>query len=250
MQPQISTFISSQFYSGKVENAEILPSLIGSPPFYEYPLFQPVVFLHVSSEEIIHKKSYRNNGEAQVICSLLQMLNHTFPGIPLSSYGVISPYSGQVSLIKKSLNSLSSLGTENGKQIEVNSVDGFQGREKDVIIYSTVRSFQMSQGKKKNQKASIGFLRDARRMNVSLSRARLCLLVVGNAKVLRIDKKWRKLVEYSHEMKTLYQVGAKRGENDLAEINKNCEKHRMEWKIRTEAPKTIEIEKEKEEKEE
>lgn len=62
-------------------------------------------------------------------------------------------------------------------QIEVNTVDGFQGREKDIIIFSCVRS-ERAEGEKESY--TIGFLGDKRRMNVSLSRARLCLIVIGN----------------------------------------------------------------------
>lgn len=58
-------------------------------------------------------------------------------------------------------------------------MDGFQGREKQVIIFSTVRSSHVSEGKP-NPSKSIGFLNDQRRMNVSLSRAQLCLIVVGD----------------------------------------------------------------------
>ena len=97
--------------------------------------------------------------------------------------GVISPYSQQVYDIKKRIQANdSSLQCS----LEVNTVDGFQGREKDIIVFSTVRS------RKKNEKAkdkkTIGFLKDRRRMNVSLSRARLSLIVVGNARRYVFDK--------------------------------------------------------------
>jgi AAA domain len=66
-------------------------------------------------------------------------------------------------------------------------VDGFQGREKDIIIISTVRSGG----------GGIGFLADARRMNVALTRGRHCVLVVGNAETLCQDSDWRALVAHS-----------------------------------------------------
>jgi superfamily I DNA and/or RNA helicase len=72
-----------------------------------------------------------------------------------------------------------------GNPIEINTVYGFQGREKSMIIFSTVRS----KGGK-----TIDFLSDERRMNVGLSRAKSCLIVRGDSKKLVTDNYWDKLV--------------------------------------------------------
>ena len=71
--------------------------------------------------------------------------------------------------------------------VEINTVDGFQGREKDIIIMSCVRS---------NDNGTIGFLSDRRRMNVAITRAKHSLFVIGNSKTLNKDKNWREFIIY------------------------------------------------------
>jgi superfamily I DNA and/or RNA helicase len=78
--------------------------------------------------------------------------------IPHISVGVITPYSGQVESLKTGVKMLNS-----SMKIEVNTVDGFQGNEKDVILFSAVRS---------NTEGQIGFLDDFRRLNVAITRGR------------------------------------------------------------------------------
>lgn len=106
-------------------------------------------------------------------------------GVPSEAIGVISPYNAQVSLIKKSL------VDDKFKAIEVSTVDGFQGREKEVIIISLVRS---------NENGDVGFLRDKRRLNVAMTRPKRQLCVVGDLSVLKRSgvkflHRWSEFVE-------------------------------------------------------
>jgi hypothetical protein len=104
--------------------------------------------------------------------------------------GVISPYKSQVKLIRKELDSVL---PDIAPLIDVNTIDGFQGREKDVIIFSTVRTVV---GKKR---ARIGFVADERRINVGLTRCRCSLIVVGHRHALAMDKNWGALIRATSE---------------------------------------------------
>ena len=89
--------------------------------------------------------------------------------------GVVTPYEGQRSYIVNYMQFHGSLKKDLYKEVEVASVDAFQGREKDYIILSCVRS---------NEHQGIGFLNDPRRLNVALTRAKYGVVILGNPKVL------------------------------------------------------------------
>jgi superfamily I DNA and/or RNA helicase len=92
---------------------------------------------------------------------------------------VISPYRAQVDLLRKEF-----AGAEH---VAVNTVDSFQGQERDVVYISLVRS---------NEKGEIGFLRDYRRMNVAMTRARKKLIIIGDSATLGNDRFFGELLEY------------------------------------------------------
>lgn len=100
--------------------------------------------------------------------------------------GLISPYRAQVHYLRKLLKSISFFKPFR-KSISINTVDGFQGQERDVVVISMVRS---------NEEGNIGFLRDLRRMNVAITRARMKLLIIGNAKTLSSKLFYSKFIEY------------------------------------------------------
>ena len=100
--------------------------------------------------------------------------------------GVISPYRAQVQYIRRLLKRLSFFRPFR-KSISVDTVDGFQGQERDVIVISMVRS---------NDDGNIGFLRDLRRMNVAMTRARMKLIIIGSAATLTRHPFYRKLHQY------------------------------------------------------
>ncbi|MBI4057364.1 MAG: AAA family ATPase [Elusimicrobia bacterium] len=124
-------------------------------------------------------QSRENEGEAKFTLSLIQQLLKS--GIKPAQIGVITPYAAQVRRLKE-------LMGENGP--EVRTVDGFQGREKEVIVISLVRS---------NLEKEIGFLNDFRRLNVALTRARRSLILIGDSATLGSHPLYARLMEYIQE---------------------------------------------------
>ncbi len=104
--------------------------------------------------------SRENEGESQLAIKLWQQLKEA--GVTSDQVAFITPYAAQSRMLKTMLN----------KEVEVGTVDGFQGREKEIVIVSLVRS---------NEKGEVGFLKDIRRMNVAMTRARRLLIVIGDS---------------------------------------------------------------------
>ena len=129
--------------------------------------------------------SYYNEGEARFVFDVVKALMDL--GIGPEDVGVISPYDDQVDLLKRTFQ-------EGGipEEVEVKTVDGFQGREKEVIVVSFVRS---------NRRGEIGFLNDVRRLNVAITRPKRKLITVGDSTTLRVHPVYRAFVEYVRKVK-------------------------------------------------
>jgi regulator of nonsense transcripts 1 len=137
-----------------------------------------------STGAIEEQTSYLNEAEAEHVVSLLKgILDAQDPAV--KSIGIISPYTAQVQLLQSVISHdgrLQNNLTSQGIELEIKSVDGYQGRERDIIIFSAVRS---------NRQGKIGFLSDWRRMNVALTRAKSALLIIGDFETLSdTDKYW------------------------------------------------------------
>ncbi|OMJ30188.1 DNA-binding protein SMUBP-2 [Smittium culicis] len=123
-----------------------------------------------------------NNGEAELVLSHVKLLCEA--GVNMSDIAVISPYNAQVYEIKQSL-------SQSYPGIEVGSVDGFQGREKEAVIISLVRS---------NPEGNVGFLSDYRRINVAITRPRRHLCIIGNSETLSMHNEFlSELCEYGSD---------------------------------------------------
>lgn len=123
-------------------------------------------FLESSNEDEEVTASRFNENEALLVQDHISKLVES--NVPQEAIGVIAPYSAQVGLIKR-------LIYEKYPQVEISTVDGFQGREKEVIILSLVRS---------NENFEVGFLKDDRRLNVAITRPKKQLCIVGNMEIL------------------------------------------------------------------
>lgn len=112
--------------------------------------------------------------------------------------GIISPYAAQVDAIKENLGTKYTTDGDHNFSVDVRSVDGFQGGEKDIIIISTVRS---------NGSGSVGFLTSNQRANVALTRARYALWIFGNGATLRNrNSVWRQVLNDAKSRQCFYDA--------------------------------------------
>ncbi|XP_056158905.1 uncharacterized protein LOC115674698 isoform X1 [Syzygium oleosum] len=129
------------------------------------------------------EESTLNEGEAEVAIAHAKRLVSS--GVHASDIGVITPYAAQVVLLKMLKGNQNKL-----KDMEISTVDGFQGREKEAIIISMVRS---------NSKKEVGFLSDRRRMNVAVTRARRQCCLICDTETVSSDGFLKRLIEYFEE---------------------------------------------------
>ncbi|XP_031473358.1 probable helicase MAGATAMA 3 isoform X2 [Nymphaea colorata] len=197
MHPEIRSFPSKEFYAESLDDGPNV--LLGTMrAWHVYRCFGPFCFFDIDGIESqpSGSGSWVNIEEVEFILLMFHNLVSRYPELNSSSQiAVISPYRHQVKLIRERFRA--ELGAQAGQLIDVNTVDGFQGREKDVAIFSCVRS---------NTEKRIGFVADFRRMNVGITRARSSILVVGSASTLAHDKHWHGLVENAKERKCYFKV--------------------------------------------
>ncbi|KAF7457630.1 RNA-directed RNA polymerase [Cryptosporidium felis] len=228
MHPQISAFPSKHFYDGELHDYEhILETRAPEVPWGEIPIFRPFTFFSVNSEEE-QGKSISNKIEAEFVCQLLELLGlvlfesqrsrEKVEGFELSKrwyerIAVISPYYEQVQLIRRKIKEKFGLSPETICPIDVSTVDGFQGQEKDFIIFSVVRSQYIEDGSLdnlKNRKTNAGFIADKRRINVALTRAKYNLWIVGNSRYLLGNPEWKSLWDYACKSNSQFSVDFKK----------------------------------------
>jgi superfamily I DNA and/or RNA helicase len=187
--PGIIEFSNKQFYNGRIR---INPScdkvkleISGvDPESYLSPL-KPAVFIGVPGSEMRDGGSQFNVGEIDAVVKVLMDLGAA--GVKPSSIGVITPWKAQRRVVKEKLGR---------SRVEVSTVDSFQGREKDVIVFGTTSTRNLS------------FVEDLNRVNVAFTRARRKLIVLGNMdSIIGSSSILKKYLEYVSDRDSAYRFG-------------------------------------------
>ncbi|MEZ4985384.1 MAG: AAA domain-containing protein [Saprospiraceae bacterium] len=191
MHASIMGFSNERFY----ENRLLAHESVAQHTLFSSDAEAAVVFIDTAGsdcEEKVHPayQSRFNEGEFLILREHLyelidQCLHHELA--PLPNIAIISPYREQVEYMKKAIAEDSRL--EN-VPITVQTIDGFQGQEREVVYISLVRS---------NSKGEIGFLKDYRRMNVAMTRARKKLIIIGDSATIGRDDFYLRFLTYCEE---------------------------------------------------
>lgn len=194
MNEQIMKFSSEWFYHGMVESAPT----VSHRGILDYDT--PMMWIDTAEcdgkEEFVGENFGRiNRAEAELTLQTLQQYLEKIGKQRILEesidVGIISPYRAQVQLLRKELRKREFFRPYR-HLLTVNTVDGFQGQERDIILISLVRS---------NDGGDIGFLRDLRRMNVAITRARMKLIILGSSETMTSHPFYRKLYEYVGQLK-------------------------------------------------
>jgi senataxin len=200
MHPDISKLPSQLFYDGRLLDGPNM-AVKTQQPWHASQMFKPYRFFDVSGghEEAAQSgHSLVNRDECGVAVALYRRLKAEFSKVEFDfRIGLISMYRAQIQLLKREFRK--SFGEDIVGKIDFSTVDGFQGQEKDIIILSCVRGGPAV--------TSVGFLRDERRMNVSITRSRSSLFILGHAATLeRSDDLWKRVVQDARARGCLIQV--------------------------------------------
>lgn len=170
-------------------------------PWHTETLFGPYRFFNVgggNEEQAQGGHSFINREEVNVALAIYDRIRTQFNSVNFDyRIGIVTMYRGQMLKLKNEFKVRH--GHDILSKIDFNTVDGFQGQEKDIIILSCVRAGPNVQ--------AIGFLADMRRMNVALTRSRSSLFVLGNAPTLeRGNLVWKQIIQDARERNCLQDV--------------------------------------------
>ncbi|KAJ2440651.1 DEAD-box type RNA helicase, partial [Coemansia sp. RSA 2424] len=184
MHPEISVFPSRLFYESRLKDGPDMDKKQAAP-WHSNARYPPFTFFNIRSgrEQTDSSHSVFNMAEVDAAAQLVFSLCKDYPRLHWKQkIGIITPYKKQLRCLTTKFKQL--FGPAITDAIEFNTVDGFQGQEKEVIIFSCVRAGG----------SGVGFLSDERRMNVGLTRARKSLFVLGNADMLVSNPLWKQMI--------------------------------------------------------
>ncbi|XP_014085144.3 uncharacterized protein Setx [Bactrocera oleae] len=183
MHPEICKWPNSYFYKNElIDDAKTHQFKTPLKPF-------SVLNLTYTQNDNCHRGQIANELEAQFVARLVKTLDGYIP-MKYNTYGVITPYAQQRVALEKALRMA---GYSN---VMVNTIDSYQGMERDVIIISNART------------TGIGFLANYQRLNVALTRPKKCLILCGNFKNLETVPAWRSLLTSARERKLYHELSA------------------------------------------
>nr|XP_013049435.2 probable helicase senataxin [Anser cygnoides]XP_047909750.1 probable helicase senataxin [Anser cygnoides] len=171
--------------------------------------FQPYLVFDVGDgHEERDNESFSNPQEVKLVIELIKTIKEKRKDLGLRRIGIITPYSAQKKKIQEELDRV----FKNNSPGEVDTVDAFQGREKDCIIVTCVRA--------NSTRGSIGFLASLQRLNVTITRARFSLFILGRLKTLRENKDWNELIQDAQRRGAIVKTSDKSYKKDAVKILK------------------------------
>ncbi|CAL9729224.1 helicase Sen1p [Monosporozyma unispora] len=200
MHPDISRFPSLEFYNGKLKDGPDM-DVINKRPWHECPPLTPYKFFNIATgqqEKNIKTMSLTNSEEVRVAIELIDFLFKRYEAKVdfAGKIGIISPYREQMQKMRTDF--VRHFGGMINKYIDFNTIDGFQGQEKEIIVISCVRADENN--------SSVGFLKDFRRMNVAFTRAKASLWILGHERSLVRNKLWNHLITDAHSRKCVEEI--------------------------------------------
>ncbi|KAF9013411.1 SEN1 N terminal-domain-containing protein [Cyathus striatus] len=197
MHPDISALPSRIFYHGRLLDGPGMEEKTAQP-WQHHPKFGTYKFFNVQGVEEPSARSLKNLAECKIAVALYRKLCEEYSSTSLDfSVGIVSMYKAQVIELRRQF--ITQFGNDIAGRVDFNTVDGFQGQEKGIIILSCVRAGPGL--------TTVGFLSDVRRMNVALTRAKSSLFILGNAPTLeRSDDNWRNIVLDARSRSALVEV--------------------------------------------
>ncbi|XP_056394368.1 probable helicase senataxin [Hyla sarda] len=215
MHPDICLFPSNYFYNRALKTDRATEEVRCSS---DWP-FQPYIVFDVADGlEKKEKESFANPQEVKMVVALVKLIKSKKKEFTFRNIGIITPYRAQKMLI------IEELRKEFGKDSrpsEVDTVDGFQGRQKDCIIVTCVRA-NSGQG-------SIGFLASRQRLNVTITRARFSLFILGSLRTLMENKDWNHLIQDAKRRGSLFQTKEGHYQKDVGRILKRPSVSQSGW---------------------